>query len=93
MKLNLSEQVTNYDGKPLNKTYRDIILTCLNAIIIDEVITAEKKAQLYDLSKKLFKAEEVILSGHERQIILERAGKSLKSPLAYGRLVDFLKRK
>lgn len=90
MKVKVTEKIKDYDWRELPQTYRDVFISALNNTIdTKEVLTTEKKNQIYQLSKKLFTSDEVDLTVTERALILERAEK-LKSPLAYGRVKDLL---
>lgn len=95
MKINLSETIKSYDGKDLigeGKTpiiLRDLIVTALNNVTREEILIAEQKAKIYQLSVKLYSNKEVDLTLDDRSFIKERAGKVLL-PLAYGRICEIL---
>lgn len=90
MKVHVNRKVTNYNGVEFTKTYRDLIILSLNGILPDETLSAEHKKQLFTLSKKIFSKDEIDLDKGEIEIILKRAGRILKSPLALGRLIELL---
>ncbi len=56
----------------------------------DEIMTNEEKAQIYQLSKKLFARNEVDLTPSDRELIKRRVEKIYNNPLICGRLIDIL---
>lgn len=94
MKIKLLSTLKDYENKDLEKdgkpfVIRDAFIIALNSQMPNEVITAEDKSRIYQISMKLFKGNEVDLSLDERSFIKKRADKFL-SPLAYGRVCEIL---
>lgn len=94
MKIKLLNVLKDYENKDLekdNKAFivRDAFIIALNSQMPNEVITAEDKSRIYQISIKLFKGSEVDLSLDERSFIKKRADKFL-SPLVYGRVCEIL---
>lgn len=95
MKLNHLEVVKDWEGNTIQSegkdlTYRELIVTAVNNVGPQENMGAEAKARSYAISGKLYgKGKDVVLTVDERSFIKERAGIIL-SPLAYGRLCDWL---
>lgn len=92
------EEIKSYEGKPVpnaqekNTTVRELITIALNNPVPNEVLTAEKKVKVYQISLKIWEKNEVDLTVDDRAFIKERAGKILPS-LFNGRLGDALEEK
>lgn len=96
MQINLKETIKDYDGTPLigpkedkPVTYFEVLEMALNRQVEREVITAERKNQLYQITKKLYSGNEVDFTPSQLEIIKERVGK-VYGPLIYGRVLDLI---
>lgn len=94
MRINVTQTITGYEGEELKEgekaiTYRAVFYQALNAQLPDETLTAEQKAQIYQLTTKLFKSNDVNIGVTEAALIKERVGKAY-GPLIYGRVCDLL---
>lgn len=98
MKFNLIEAIKSVkdedlkDGKGKPFLYRDAIYIALNSQTKDEVIPAEEKAKIFQLSLKIYKDKEADLTDDERVLIKERAGKILDA-ISYGRILELFEEK
>ena len=95
MRIKLNQTIKGYDNKELldqdNKpsVLRDVFAIAINSQTRDEILTAEQKAKIYQLSVKLYSDNEVELTLDDRAFIKERAGK-IWTPLIYGRICEIL---
>ncbi len=100
MRLKVTDPVKDYEDKPMltsddggkttrEFTYREAIVTALNAVDRDEVMPPETKAKVYLITTKLYAKKEVDLTLSELTLIKERAGKIL-TPVVYGRLIEII---
>ncbi len=94
MRIKVLETIKNYEGKDVLEgdkpvTFRAIFSGALNSMEEREVIPAEQKAKIFQLSLKLFKGNEVDLTVEERTLIKERTAK-FYTPLVSGRVSDIL---
>lgn len=95
MKINLLDVPKDYEGKDIvdskkkTLTYRDIFSTALNSQLANEIMGAEEKAKIFQLSLKLYKDNEVDLTLDEKVLIKTRASK-IWNPLVYGRICEIL---
>lgn len=95
MKVDVTVILKNYEGKDLTGadespfTIRDAIVTALNNTQPNEVLPAEAKNKIYQLSGKLFGTDQVKLTLDDRSFIKERSGK-IHNALVYGRLCEVL---
>ena len=98
MRINVMEAVKSYDGKNILDekqepvSFRTLFYVALNSTLRDEILGAEQKSKIYQLTSKLYKDKEVELTLDERALIKERAAKILE-PLSYGRVCDVLEDK
>ncbi len=94
MKIKVTNKITNYEGKEMEKiTIRSLISETLNSPVEEnEKLTAEDKSKIYQLSVKVYSANEIDFSLDERAFIKERAGKTL-FPMFYGKLCEILEDK
>lgn len=74
----------------IEETVRTYLFTALNNTTQNEVMTNEEKAQIYQLTKKLFARNEVDLTPNDRELIKRRVEKIYNSPMICGRLIDIL---
>lgn len=99
MKINLTQPILDYENKEIKENdkivdLRQIFIGALNNSVVGddgraEVILAEDKAKIYQLSVKLYEANEVDLTIDDRSFIKERVGK-LYTPIVYGRVCEIL---
>ncbi len=95
MRLDHSAQVLDFAGQPLlhqdrELTFRDIVILSLNTVDDGEKMGAEAKAKCYQMTAKFFHGKRVKLTVDEAAFIKERAGVVITSPLAFGRLCEWL---
>lgn len=97
MKINLKSIILDYEDKPLIEAgtnesleYFDVFVKGLNANIHGEMLTAEKKNEIYQITKKLYaNPKEVKLTVEQLALIKERVGKAY-NPIVYGRVCDLI---
>ena len=100
MRINTLGTIKNYEGKDVlsepqpNKkqepvTLRDIFTNALNSQSQNEIIPAEKKAKIYQLTTKLYKSKEVDLTSSEIVLIEEQVAKFYNA-MVYGRVLEAL---
>lgn len=97
MRINVTAAIKNYEGEIIKKddkpfTVRDALIIALNSQMEKDIITAEDKAKIYQLSIRIYAGKEVDLTLDDRSFIKKRADKFL-SPLVYGRICDILEDK
>ncbi len=98
MKVDMKQLVSNYEGKPLkdeqNKdyTFRDAFSIALNAQLRDEVLTAEDKNKIFQISTKIFTEDTPDLTVDQLSFVKERAGK-VHSALIYGKICEIIEGK
>jgi hypothetical protein len=102
MTINVTTQITDYEGKPVKETpaedspvvtLRSVFFTALNNFTRDEMPTGEIKTQCYQITQKVFANKEVDLTVDQRALILERVRKIYTSPLICGRVEELLNEK
>lgn len=102
MRIDTRQTLKDYEGNDIKETkvkngvseetpltIRDVISIALNSQFRDEVFTAEKKAQIFQLSLKIYKDNEVNLTAEEIVLIKEQVGK-IYNPLVYGRVSEII---
>lgn len=99
MKIKLTDELTDYEGKPLtvpddentgakkSVTFFDVFINALNSQLQGEILTSEKKNQIYQISKKIYNSNEPNLTPEQLATIKERVGK-IYAPLVYGKVCD-----
>lgn len=99
MKIKLRDTITDYEGKPVTVpneetgtktplTYFDVFINSLNSQAPGEMpLTAEKKSQIYQISKKMYQSNEPNFTTNELSLIKERIGKTY-APMVYGKICD-----
>lgn len=98
MKINMVQAIKGYGGEVIKgkdgKVFkvRDAIITSLNSQDGQEIIKAEDKMRMYNLSLKVWNNDEVDLTVEDRTFIKERAVKFLTA-IALGRLSDIFEEK
>lgn len=97
MRVNLTEGIKDYKGKPLMDgeepiTVRDMIADALNTVSSDDNFDGKKKAELYILTCKIYAEDEPNLTPEDIVTIKERVGK-WKTPLIVGVVNNALKEK
>lgn len=98
MKVNVTNPILSVKNEPIKDskeepfTYQDAIYIALNNQQQNEVLTAEDKTKIFQLSIKLYSGSEVDFTDTERVLIKERAGKIL-DPLSYGRILELFEEK
>jgi hypothetical protein len=77
------------EERPL--TFRDLAAMTLGHVDPQEPLGAEMKSRIFGLTMKFYgRNGKVDLTVEEAALIKERAGKALSSPLAYGRMCEWL---
>ena len=99
MKITTNQVLKDYEGKDIIEesakgekrtiTIRDVFSVALNTQTKDEVITAEEKAKVFQISTKLYTGNEVDLTVDQLSLIKERVGK-IYNPLVYGRVCELI---
>lgn len=96
MKINVKSQVLNYKGEPVVEpgrteplTVLDVFITALNATVGPEVIPAEKKNQIYQISRKIYQNNEPDFTVNELALIQERV-LIVWSPMVVGYTMEVL---
>lgn len=96
MKIKIHEVVTDYEGKAITMppddkalTYFDVFVNALNSQINAELIPAETKSKIYQLTKKLYSSNEPNLTTDQLTLIKERVGKGY-APMVYGKVCEVI---
>lgn len=96
MRIKLKTAVTDYEGTPIpgqngegTLNYFDIFINALNGQIQGEILTAEKKSMIYQLSKKIYEEKEPNFTTEQLSLIKERVG-LVYAPIVYGRVCDLI---
>lgn len=98
MKVNLLQLILDYEGKPVKDEngkeieLRAILSTALNSQLRDEILTAEDKNKIFQLSVKLWKDDEADFTVDDLAFMKERVGK-IHTPLAFGRVAEIFEGK
>lgn len=101
MRLNHSDVVLDFEGAPLTEpgpdgprevTFRAVALTALNGTGDREQMGAEDKARCFNISTKFFRGKHVKLTVGEASFLQDRGGVML-TPMAYGRLIEWIEGK
>lgn len=103
MRLNHADVVLGYDGEPIiqnigddetpvrvQATFRDLSLIALGHV--DPTMPAEKKARIFSLALKFHRGKFISLTVDEAALLKDMGGVAL-SPLAFGRLSEWLEGK
>lgn len=97
MKINISQPVLDYENKEIKTdekggvlTYFDVFINSINSNVQGETpLTAEKKNQIFQLSKKMYSHKDPNFTPEELTLIKERVSKAY-APLVYGRVVEII---
>lgn len=100
MKINVKAAITDYEGKPVmipgaeegketELTYFDVFIQALNSQVGQEVLTAELKNKIYQISKKIYGSNEPNFTPDQLVIIKERVGKAYNA-MVYGKVCDLI---
>lgn len=98
MKINLKALVLDYEGKPIKPAdseepirYFEVFNQALNGNIPGEMLTAEVKSKIYQLTMKIYKEKdkEPNFTPEQLTLVKERVGKSY-APIIYGRICDLI---
>lgn len=96
MKINLKAPILDYENKPVqNKgaeeplNFLNVFINALNSQLPSEVLTAEVKNRIYQVSMKIYKSDEPNFTPEQLTLIKERVGK-IYNPLVYGRVCDLI---
>lgn len=103
MKIKLKEAILDYENKPVEipspteenpdktktLTYFDVFSSSLNSQVGNEIISAETKAKIYQISKKIYDSNEPNFTADQLLLIKERVGKAY-SAMVYGKVCDLI---
>jgi hypothetical protein len=102
MKLNLDQNILNYDGKPVELppqpdnpkpllTLREVVEKAISLTKEGEILTAEKKLYVFQLGIKVLskKRKEYDLTSDQLAFLKERVN-TFYGPLVYGRFLEFI---
>lgn len=100
MRINLKQPVLDYEGKPITNPNPDtgkeeeltlfqVFVNALNGRIPNETLTAEMKAKIYQISKKIYDSKEPNFTPDQLIIIKDRVGKSY-APVVYGKVLEII---
>lgn len=95
MKLDINQKIKNYEGKDIVDeskkplSLKTIFVTALNSQLKTEILTAENKSKIYQLSLKIYQSKEPDFTVDDLAFIKERVGK-FYNPLVYGRVCDII---
>lgn len=96
MRIKLKQPVLNYENKPLTAqnssetmNFFDVFINALNGQLPNDILTAEVKNRIYQISKKIYKSDEPNFTTEELSLIKERVGK-IYAPMIYGRVCDLI---
>lgn len=98
MKYKVTEQILDYEGKPLKEgdkdlNWRTVIHIALNSKIAgDENLPKDKIIQCYDMTTRAFKSDEVEYSISEVAFLLDRILKTYNK-IVVGRAEEFFNKK
>jgi hypothetical protein len=94
MRINLNNPIREYDGKPIIPqgeseqsplTFFDVFAIALNTSQKGEMLTAEMKNKMYQITTKIYKDKNPNFTPDQLLLIKERVG-MIYSPLIYGRV-------
>ncbi len=100
MKIKIRASVLDYEGKEIlvpekeggekPLTFFEVFINSLNGQTPNEApLTAEKKNQIYQISKKIYSSNEPNFTTEQLTLIKERVGKSY-APMIYGKVCDVI---
>lgn len=96
MRINTELNVLDYEGNPVLEknsqepiTIKDVFLTSLNATLGNEMIPAETKNRIYQISIKIYDKKEADFTPEQLTLIKERVG-LIYSPMIYGYICEII---
>lgn len=99
MKIKINASVLDYEGKEIMApgkegekalTFFDVFINSLNGQTPNDApLTAEKKNQIYQISKKIYSSSEPNFTPEQLTVIKERVGKSY-APMVYGKVCEVI---
>lgn len=97
MKIKISDEVLDYENKPLQDekkpiTWKKVIFTALNNVLPNENFSEADKMKCFDLTSRCYAREEVEFSVEEAAFIIKRVV-GMYNPLICGRVKDLFNEK
>lgn len=97
MRIKLDEPIRDYKGQPIKVsetseehfTYFDVFVNALNNQITGELLTAEEKNKMYQITRKMYSDKNPNFTTDQLTLLKERVGK-IYPPLVYGRVCDLV---
>lgn len=96
MKIKTRVAILDYEGNPLKQdgsedhlTFFDVFFRSLNGSIPGEMMPAEQKNRVYQITTKMYRSDEPNFTPEELSLIKDRVGKSF-APVVVGRVTELL---
>lgn len=94
MKIKTKVEILNYESQKIIETenaspltFFTVFVTSLNSVFNNEIMPAEMKGKIYQITKKLYASNEPDFTPDQIAVLKERVGKCF-SPMVYGRVCD-----